>query len=80
MKKVILSLLLACPVLTMTAQRNITTGGGISDQMLQEIKQAQRQTATADRALRNALKRQHCKLHRTCKDRHGTDRQISAVL
>ena len=55
MKKVILSLLLACPVLTMTAQRSITTGGGISDQMLQEIKQAQRQTATADRALRNAL-------------------------
>ena len=32
------------------------------------------------RSLSDSLKRQHCKLHRTCEDRHGTDRQISAVF
>lgn len=50
MKKIILTLLLAAPVVSVFAQK----AGGISPEMLQSIKQAQTNTV-ADRALRNAL-------------------------
>lgn len=50
MKKIILTLLLAAPAVSVMAQKT----GGISAEMLQSIKQAQTNTV-ADRALRNAL-------------------------
>lgn len=50
MKKIILTLLLAAPAVSVMAQK----AGGISAEMLQSIKQAQTNTV-ADRALRNAL-------------------------
>lgn len=50
MKKIILTLLLAAPAVSVMAQKT----GGISAEMLQNIKQAQTNTV-ADRALRNAL-------------------------
>lgn len=50
MKKIILTLLLAAPAVSVMAQK----AGGISAEMLQSIKQAQTNTM-ADRALRNAL-------------------------
>lgn len=50
MKKIILTLLLAAPAVSVIAQK----AGGISAEMLQSIKQVQTNTV-ADRALRNAL-------------------------
>lgn len=50
MKKIILTILLAAPAVSVMAQK----AGGISAEMLQSIKQAQTNTV-ADRALRNAL-------------------------
>lgn len=50
MKKIILTLLLAAPAVSVMAQK----AGGISAEMLQSIKQVQTNTV-ADRALRNAL-------------------------
>ena len=51
MRKLLLTLLLAAPAMWMTAQ---TAEGGISAEMLQQIRKANA-TTPADRALRNAL-------------------------
>ena len=53
--------LIAAALLAMLPAAAKTTGG-IDSKMMERIKASYVPTA-ADRALRNALKRQHCKLH-----------------